>query len=200
MFTSGEDGLAKRSELVSVFLSISLVSFTSRWMCFSSAAILQLVGCGVYAVNDWLLEWHLFKGRGVYCGQDCSRAWMVQCQLIQLKHSSERGQPCSTDSVVCWPCKSCLQVYGTWQVLSVDDDIINQEVIEAILRPDGYNIERQMSGFDALSYLDRCVVFPDIILLDVNMPGMSGYTVCYLASATPNHAWHRALWQELSVS
>ena len=35
-----------------------------------------------------------------------------------------------------------------------------------------------MGGTEALEYLTACPMFPDLILLDVMMPDMSGYEVC----------------------
>eukprot|EP00955_Chlamydomonas_euryale_P019192 204272-Chlamydomonas_euryale.AAC.3 len=65
------------------------------------------------------------------------------------------------------------------RVLSVDDDPVNQMVIQSLLPPDKYEIKQAMDGMEALKILDDCPVgtLPDIILLDVMMPGMSGYQV-----------------------
>ncbi|KAG1675574.1 hypothetical protein FOA52_014162 [Chlamydomonas sp. UWO 241] len=65
------------------------------------------------------------------------------------------------------------------RVLSVDDDPVNQMVIESLLTPDQYEIMQAMDGLEALQMLDNARNEPpDIILLDVMMPGMSGYEVC----------------------
>ncbi|KAG1677387.1 hypothetical protein FOA52_010767 [Chlamydomonas sp. UWO 241] len=69
-------------------------------------------------------------------------------------------------------------VHGTPLVLSVDDDPINQMVIEDLLSNEGYKIVPSLSGHEALDYLDECETLPDIILMDVMMPDMSGYDVC----------------------
>ncbi len=62
-------------------------------------------------------------------------------------------------------------------VLVVDDDPVNQRVIENQLRQAGYSVMSVPSGPMALEYLEKSKV-PDIILLDVMMPGMSGYEAC----------------------
>jgi len=63
-------------------------------------------------------------------------------------------------------------------ILSVDDDEVNQMVIESILRPE-YDIHKVMDGSDALEYLRaNSQDLPDCVLLDVMMPGMSGFEVC----------------------
>ena len=60
-------------------------------------------------------------------------------------------------------------------ILCVDDDKKNLALLEALLAPKGYALHFAASGEEAL----KSVVseLPDIILLDVMMPGMSGLTV-----------------------
>jgi len=67
---------------------------------------------------------------------------------------------------------------GPVRVLSVDDDPINQLVIQNLLVPEGFEIFQAMDGQEALDMLEDMDAPPDIILLDVMMPGMSGYEVC----------------------
>lgn len=61
-------------------------------------------------------------------------------------------------------------------VLSVDDDFVNQEVIKTALS-DQYEVHVAMNGFEALDYLTMRTKLPDILLLDVMMPGMDGFEV-----------------------
>jgi CheY-like chemotaxis protein len=42
-----------------------------------------------------------------------------------------------------------------------------------------FQIDQAMDGDDALEYLDNAPLLPDLILLDVMMPGMNGYEVRY---------------------
>ncbi|GLC56046.1 hypothetical protein PLESTB_001058700 [Pleodorina starrii] len=67
---------------------------------------------------------------------------------------------------------------GKVRVLSVDDDPVNQLVIQNLLAPVGYEILQAMDGQEALQVLTSEERLPDVILLDVMMPGMSGYEVC----------------------
>jgi DNA-binding response OmpR family regulator len=60
-------------------------------------------------------------------------------------------------------------------ILCVDDDKKNLELLEAVLLPHGYDLHFSESGEDALKQIDREI--PDLILLDVMMPGMSGLDV-----------------------
>ncbi|MCB9482118.1 MAG: two-component system response regulator [Desulfobacteraceae bacterium] len=61
-------------------------------------------------------------------------------------------------------------------VLAVDDTPSNIDVLYRILKND-YEFAAALGGKDALDALDSGI-FPDIILLDVVMPDMSGYEVC----------------------
>lgn len=60
-------------------------------------------------------------------------------------------------------------------VLVVDDMPVNIEIINEILR-DNYDILFATNGKDALTIAVEQV--PDLILLDVVMPGMNGYDIC----------------------
>ncbi len=62
------------------------------------------------------------------------------------------------------------------QVLIVDDVAANLRVLRDALEPEGYNILIASNGKTALSITQRTI--PDLILLDVMMPGMDGFEVC----------------------
>eukprot|EP00898_Chlorokybus_atmophyticus_P005234 jgi/Chlat1/5711/Chrsp38S05552 len=68
--------------------------------------------------------------------------------------------------------------HGVVEILSVDDDAINQMVIESLLQPLKCKVTQAMDGIQALEYISKATSFPDLILLDVMMPKMSGYEVC----------------------
>ena len=61
-------------------------------------------------------------------------------------------------------------------VLIVDDEPLNLEVLESFLYGVGYRIVRASSGEDALASVKA--EQPDLVLLDVMMPGMDGFEVC----------------------
>jgi putative two-component system response regulator len=63
----------------------------------------------------------------------------------------------------------------SFRILAVDDDPRNLRLIESILRPEGYEIELAGSGEAALAAAQERP--PDLILLDVMMPGMNGFDV-----------------------
>jgi DNA-binding response OmpR family regulator len=61
-------------------------------------------------------------------------------------------------------------------VLIVDDNSDNLRVLTGILETSGYNAAIAMSGAEALVFLTK--EQPELILLDVMMPGMDGYELC----------------------
>lgn len=61
-------------------------------------------------------------------------------------------------------------------ILIVDDEPAGRQTVEAILEGHGYTLEFAASGAEALEKARLCL--PDIILLDVMMPGMDGFETC----------------------
>jgi len=63
-------------------------------------------------------------------------------------------------------------------VLVVDDDPRNRELLEVMLGAENYRVTSAASGPQALELVEKQP--PDLILLDVRMPGMDGYQVARL--------------------
>ena len=61
-------------------------------------------------------------------------------------------------------------------VLVVDDIPQNVRLLEAVLSPKGFRVATASSGAEALDMLGQ--EQPDVVLLDILMPGMDGYEVC----------------------
>jgi len=72
---------------------------------------------------------------------------------------------------------------GPGKILVVDDDPGNREVLEELLRLRGHPVVTVASGPEALELVKKDP--PDLVLLDVTMPGMSGYEVCEALRAEP---------------
>jgi len=68
-------------------------------------------------------------------------------------------------------------------VLAIDDDPKALEIIRAILSTRGLTVTTAASGQEALGLLER--ERPDLILLDLMMPGMSGFEVVSALRANP---------------
>jgi len=72
------------------------------------------------------------------------------------------------------------------KILVVDDVALNVKLLADLLAVKGYATCTASSGAEALAVVAR--ERPDLVLLDVMMPGMSGYEVCAALRADPAHA------------
>ena len=72
------------------------------------------------------------------------------------------------------------------RVLVVDDHFLNVKLLEARMQLASHVALTAMSGAEALDTLTR--FRPDVVLLDVMMPGMDGYEVCRRIRANPDTA------------
>lgn len=61
-------------------------------------------------------------------------------------------------------------------ILIVDDKADNIRLLSSLLLDQGYSVRKALNGKMALTAVQT--VCPDLILLDINMPQMDGYTVC----------------------
>jgi DNA-binding response OmpR family regulator len=66
-----------------------------------------------------------------------------------------------------------MQTKNTTSILVIDDDPVIKEVVEAYLLRDNYLMFFAESGEEGLVLADD--VLPDLILLDIMMPGMDGF-------------------------
>jgi CheY-like chemotaxis protein len=62
------------------------------------------------------------------------------------------------------------------RILVIDDDPQARQLVAALLEPEGFAVRGAPAGVAGLSLAEAEP--PDIILLDVQMPGMEGYEVC----------------------
>jgi DNA-binding response OmpR family regulator len=61
------------------------------------------------------------------------------------------------------------------KILVVDDEKRDLRLLEAMLAPEGYEVVLAHSGQEGLEKIRE--THPDIVLLDIMMPGMNGYEV-----------------------
>ena len=64
----------------------------------------------------------------------------------------------------------------TSTVLIVDDEYAGRETLQSVLEGEGYRLEMAENGWQAIEKAKA--LLPDVILLDVMMPGMTGFEVC----------------------
>ncbi|MCP4756754.1 MAG: response regulator [Proteobacteria bacterium] len=69
-------------------------------------------------------------------------------------------------------------------ILIVDDNPQNIQVLGNTIQEEGYEVAFALNGSQALDFLGK--EMPDLILLDIMMPEMDGYTVCETIKA--NHS------------
>src|SRR4026209_650110 len=66
---------------------------------------------------------------------------------------------------------------GTGELIVVVDDMVDgAELLAEILQEAGYRVAVAHDGLSALALIRA--ELPDLVLLDINMPGMNGYAVC----------------------
>lgn len=68
-------------------------------------------------------------------------------------------------------------------ILIVDDEIVSRYTIEALLESDDYTLLFAENGSQAIEKAETMT--PDLMLLDVMMPGMNGFAVCRKIRANP---------------
>jgi putative two-component system response regulator len=61
-------------------------------------------------------------------------------------------------------------------ILIVDDEYAGRETLQSVLEGEGYELEMAENGMQAIEKAKK--LLPDVILLDVMMPGMTGFEVC----------------------
>ena len=60
-------------------------------------------------------------------------------------------------------------------ILYIEDNFENRILVRRVLQAEGYDLVEAASARDALKLLENMV--PDLILMDINMPEMDGYTL-----------------------
>ncbi len=71
-------------------------------------------------------------------------------------------------------------------ILIVDDDMDNSDAVRMIFEFHGLNVQTAASGEECLALLAESI--PDVILMDVQMPKMTGYQLIAILRANPAYA------------
>lgn len=71
----------------------------------------------------------------------------------------------------------------SWSILVVDDEPMARDLLRLMLERAGFKIIEAVDGYDALEKIPQHK--PDLIILDVMMPGMDGFEVCRTLRAQP---------------
>lgn len=70
-------------------------------------------------------------------------------------------------------------------ILIVDDEEQNLDLLEAILLPEGYRLQRASNGFEAVR--NAAGAKPDLVIMDVRMPKKDGFEACREIKSLNNH-------------
>jgi two-component system, sensor histidine kinase and response regulator len=73
---------------------------------------------------------------------------------------------------------------STPRILVVDDNPTNLQILFKALKKTGYQLFIDESGEHALGQIES--IHPDLILLDIKMPGLNGFEVCSRLKNNPN--------------
>lgn len=72
------------------------------------------------------------------------------------------------------------------KILIVDDEYSGRQTLESVLEGEGYELDMAENGMEAIEKAKTGM--PDVILLDVMMPGMTGFEVCQRVRNDPKVA------------
>jgi len=68
-------------------------------------------------------------------------------------------------------------------ILYVEDNVDNRTLVRRVLLSEDYELIEAVNAMDALRVLENTK--PDLILMDINMPDMDGYTLTAKIKTTP---------------
>ena len=77
------------------------------------------------------------------------------------------------------------------KILVVDDNAVSRELLRYVLKPLGLEIVEAASGLEALERIAE--ERPDVVLLDLDMPGLDGYGVLREVRRQPEWAGLRVV-------
>jgi type II secretory ATPase GspE/PulE/Tfp pilus assembly ATPase PilB-like protein/ActR/RegA family two-component response regulator len=91
------------------------------------------------------------------------------------RRTPDRGQSLDGSFELLEPVEGTATTLAEAKVLLVDDEDQLRRVMRDLLERDGYTVTEARDGVEALDQIDRHA--PDIIVLDLNLPGLDGYGV-----------------------
>jgi len=76
---------------------------------------------------------------------------------------------------------------ANYTILVVDDEARTTQLLERILLQEGHNVLIAHDGHEALEVAQRAG--PDLVLLDLGLPGLNGHEVCRRLKQAPSTRW-----------
>lgn len=122
--------------------------------------------------------------RSLYCEEDEVNTVMLDLERLALAHQALSMQRVLNPQAIGKVEQEIFWLLGFKQpppkhqgkILVVDDTPENLRLLAAALAKRGYDVRSAISGTMALANVRS--IMPDLILLDVRMPGLDGYEVC----------------------
>ena len=71
------------------------------------------------------------------------------------------------------------------RILYIEDNRDNRSLVRRVLESEGYEVTEAANADDALASLQADS--PDLILMDINMPGIDGYTLTAQIKSVPDY-------------
>ena len=71
-------------------------------------------------------------------------------------------------------------------ILIVDDDVTVTQLLQTLLKMEGHRATPVNESRETLAMVDQ--LNPDLILLDLMMPGLTGFEICDLLQQNPKYA------------
>jgi PAS domain S-box-containing protein len=100
-------------------------------------------------------------------------------RLPVLQEQGRPGRPSLQESTLASPCRRA-------SILLVDDNVDAANSLALLLQANGHSVTVKHDGADALQYAASAV--PEIMLVDIGMPGMDGYTLARKLRTLPQTA------------
>jgi two-component system alkaline phosphatase synthesis response regulator PhoP len=69
------------------------------------------------------------------------------------------------------------------KILIIEDDPATQRLVDYSLRQEGYQVITASNGLDGIR--KALAESPDLVILDVMLPGMDGFEICYRLRSEP---------------
>jgi PleD family two-component response regulator len=129
-----------------------------------------------------------------YIKQDVApKLWQLLSQVLEqkiaksnvraiLEQRMRHQSPVVPSSVPSGP-SPVASTFEKGNILLVDDQPENLRLLSDLLEEQGYEVQQAINGAVALEAIS--ITVPDLILLDINMPDLDGYTVCQRLKANP---------------
>jgi PleD family two-component response regulator len=105
-------------------------------------------------------------------------------QNLSVQGAKYRQETKNTEQQIFWLLGFKLRESSNRErILIIDDTPINVTILSAALKKHGYEVNSAANGTSGLSKVHE--FRPDLILLDIMMPGINGYEVCKQLKAEP---------------